>query len=90
MKGYAEMLRNRMKEGIVFVTNTSEDKVTFVCAASKTMIDKGLKAGDLVRLAAEKTDGKGGGRPDMAQAGGRNLSKIPDAIEAVREKIRQC
>ncbi|MBQ6221686.1 MAG: alanine--tRNA ligase [Solobacterium sp.] len=90
MKGYAEMLRNRMKEGIVFVTNTSEDKVTFVCAASKAMIDKGLKAGDLVRLAAEKTDGKGGGRPDMAQAGGRNLAKIPDAIEAVREKIRQC
>jgi len=87
LKNYAELLRNRMQDGFVFLTNTQADKVTFVCASSKAAIDKGLKAGDLVRRAAELTDGKGGGRPDMAQAGGRDLAKVDDAIKAVQDAV---
>ncbi len=88
MKEYAELLRNKLTDGLVFVTNTADEKITFVCAASKAAIDKGLKAGDLVRLAAEKTGGKGGGRPDMAQAGGRDFTHLDEAVESVKEKIR--
>ena len=66
LKNYAEMLRNRMKDGLVFLSCINDgEKVTFVCASSKAAIDKGLKAGELVKLAAEVTGGKGGGRPDM-------------------------
>ena len=88
MKEYAELLRNKLTDGLVFVTNTADEKITFVCAASKAAFDKGLKAGDLVRLAAEKTGGKGGGRPDMAQAGGRDFTHLDEAVESVKEKIR--
>ena len=87
MKSYAEMIRNRLQNGLVFLTNKTEDKVTFVCAASKPVIEKGLKAGDLVKLSAQVCGGNGGGRPDMAQAGGKDVSKVKDAIQAVRDKI---
>ena len=87
MKNYAEMLRNRMQSGLVFLTCADDTKVTFVCAASKPAVAKGLKAGDLVRAAAEITGGKGGGRPDMAQAGGRDVARVQDALKEVRSRI---
>ncbi|MCU7943285.1 MAG: hypothetical protein KZQ87_11460, partial [Candidatus Thiodiazotropha sp. (ex Cardiolucina cf. quadrata)] len=48
-----------------------------------------MKAGDLVKLAAEKVDGKGGGRPDMAQAGGSNPAALPQALEIVEPWVRK-
>ena len=89
LKNYADMLRNRL-DGIVFLTNKDGEKITFVCAANKASIAKGLKAGDLVRKAAEITGGKGGGRPDMAQAGGRDAAALPDALNAVKELIAKA
>jgi len=59
----------------------AEDKVLMVSVASKDLIGKGIKAGDIVKLAAAKVGGGGGGRPDMAQAGGKDPSGIPQAIE---------
>ena len=89
MKNYAELLRNK-NDGIVFLSATDGEKVTFVCAASKAAIAKGLKAGDLVRKAAEVCGGKGGGRPDMAQSGGRNPESVPEALKAVRTLIENA
>ena len=63
------------------------EKITFVCAANKASIAKGLKAGDLVRKAAEITGGKGGGRPDMAQAGGKNPAGIENALKKAEEVL---
>lgn len=90
LKSYAELLRNRMHNGLVFLSSIREDKVTFVCACSKEAVGKGLKAGDLVRIAATVTGGNGGGRPDLAQSGGRNPEKTEEAVSAVLEKIRQA
>ena len=90
MKDYAEALRNKMQNGIVFLANEGAGKVTFVCACSKAAIAKGLKAGDLVKAAAQLTGGNGGGRPDMAQAGGRDVSKLDAAIEEVRKRIQNA
>lgn len=87
LKDYAEMLRSRLQDGFVFLTNTQGEKITFVCASSKAAIARGLKAGDLVKAAAEVTGGKGGGRPDMAQAGGHELAKVDEAINLVKEKL---
>ena len=87
LKAYAETLRNKMQDGFVFISNETDGKVTFVCAASKAAIAKGLKAGDLVKAAAQLTGGNGGGRPDMAQAGGRDVAKISDALNLIREKV---
>ena len=55
----------------------------------KTFIDLGLKAGDWVKQAAAACGGSGGGRPDMAQAGGKEPAKVPDAIAAARAYAKQ-
>ena len=54
-------------------------------AVSDDLIAKGLKAGDWVREAAKATGGGGGGRPQMAQAGGKDPAKLPDALKVARE-----
>ena len=90
MKGYAETLRNKLGDSLVFVSNVNDGKITFVCASSKAAIAKGLKAGDLVKAAALIASGNGGGRPDMAQAGGRDISKAKEALAAVRAKIQEA
>ena len=90
MKGYAETLRNKLTDGLVFVSNAAEGKVTFVCAASKAAIEKGLKAGDLVKAAAQLCGGNGGGRPDMAQAGGKDVSAVEKALAEVKNRIQNA
>ena len=87
LKEYAETLRNRLNDGIVFLSNEANGKLTFVCACSKAAIAKGLKAGDIVKAAAQAAGGNGGGRPDMAQAGGKSVEKLPEAVQAARAKI---
>ncbi|MGM9940982.1 MAG: alanine--tRNA ligase [Bulleidia sp.] len=87
LKEYAETLRNKLNSGLVFVANEAGGKITFVCASSKDAIAKGYRAGDLVKKAAQICGGNGGGRPDMAQAGGRDITKTDEALEAVRTSI---
>ena len=60
------------------------EKVNLLVAMNDKAIEKGFKAGDLIRAIAPKVDGNGGGRPDMAQAGGKNPAGIPEALEAVK------
>ena len=89
LKSYAETLRNKISESIVLIANETNGTVTFVCAASKEAIAKGKKAGDIVKAAAQVCGGNGGGRPDMAQAGGKDVAKIDDALKAAKTKISE-
>jgi alanyl-tRNA synthetase len=61
-----------------------EEKLVIVAGVSKAMIAKGLKAGDWVKAAAQACGGNGGGKPDSAQAGGKDPSKLEDALAAAR------
>ena len=90
LKEYAETLRNKLEDSIVFLTSNVNDKLTFVCACSKKAVNAGIKAGDLVKKAAEVTNGKGGGRPDIAQAGGKDLDKVSEAVNLVKEIIKNA
>jgi alanyl-tRNA synthetase len=58
-----------------------EDKVNLVAAVTPDLVAKGLHAGKLVKEAAARCGGGGGGRPDMAQAGGKDPSKLGEALE---------
>lgn len=87
LKSFAETVRNKLKDGFVFLSNTAEDRLTFVCASSKAAIEKGKKAGDIVKKAAELTGGKGGGRPDLAQAGGKDITKVEAVLSLVKETL---
>ena len=73
-------------EKAIIVLASTQDKLAFAVGVTKTLTDK-IKAGDLVKKLAEITGGKGGGRPDFAQAGGKDEGKILDAFKEVREII---
>jgi len=87
-----ELLRTAMdvirqkKPGVALLLGSaSGDKCSFVACVPRELIDRGLKAGDWVREVAKVTGGGGGGRPDMAQAGGKDPSKLHDALVRGRE-----
>ena len=81
-----DVIRARHAEAGVMLLGADEveARVVIVARVPQTLIDKGLKAGDWVRRAAEVCGGRGGGRADMAQAGGTEPDKIPDAIAAAK------
>jgi alanyl-tRNA synthetase len=84
--------RVRQKAGsafIVFGWTEDEGKVPLVAALTNDLVKKGLKAGDVVKQVAAVVGGSGGGKPDMAQAGGKDASKLPDAIKKATELGRE-
>ncbi len=60
-----------------------------VAALTNDLVKKGLKAGDVVKQVAAVVGGSGGGKPDMAQAGGKDAAKLPDAIKKAEELGRE-
>ncbi len=77
LRDSADQLKNKLGSAVVLLAAVEGDKVSLVAGVTKDLTDR-LKAGDLMRLAAEQVGGKGGGRPDMAQGGGTN----PDGVDA--------
>lgn len=88
LKLLADELKNSLGEYFLLLANPSEDKVQFLAAASSKAIARDLQAGQMVKLASSICGGGGGGRPDMAQAGGKEISKLPEALQQVRELCR--
>jgi alanyl-tRNA synthetase len=68
--------------GIVLAASATEGKVSLVCRLTADLVGK-YKAGALIREVAKVVDGSGGGRDDMAQAGGKNPAKIDEALEKI-------
>lgn len=87
LKEYAVLLRNKLKDGFVFLANEVDGKVVFVAALSPKAIELGYSAGALVKQAAQITEGNGGGKADLAQAGGKNVSRIEEALESIRQSL---
>ena len=79
MRGMVDELRNQLKSGVVLLVAESEGKVLLAVGVTKDLIGQ-FKAGDLIREVAGVVGGGGGGRPDFAQAGGKDASKIDEAI----------
>ncbi|MDN3608241.1 alanine--tRNA ligase [Vibrio ostreicida] len=75
--------KNQMGSGVVFLANVSGDKISLIAGVTKDLIGS-VKAGDLVKMVAEQVGGKGGGRPDMAQAGGTDVEALPQAMQSVQ------
>ena len=82
LKDLASALQNKYNLKVVFISSICDNKVTFI---AKT--DKSINASSLVKTAAQICDGNGGGKPDLAQAGGKNPAKVMDAIKAVKDLI---
>ena len=71
---------------IVLLAAVNDGKIALCAGVSKAITGK-VKAGDLVKHAAEQVGGKGGGRPDLAQAGGTDIEKLPEVLNGVKDWV---
>jgi alanyl-tRNA synthetase len=83
-----DQLKNKLGSAVILLAAVVAGKVSLVAGVTKDLTAQ-MKAGDLVKLAAEEVGGKGGGRPDMAQAGGNNPDKLPQALALVEPWVRE-
>jgi alanyl-tRNA synthetase len=83
-----DKLKDKLKSAAIVLGSTEGGKVNLIAGVTSDLIGK-LKAGELVNYVAQQVGGKGGGRPDMAQAGGTEPAKVPAALESVRAWVEQ-
>ena len=87
LRELGDQLRDKIGEGIVVLVTTTEDKVSILATATAGAVAKGAHSGNIVRTIAAVCDGKGGGRPDSAMAGGKDVSKADDVVAAVADTV---
>lgn len=87
-RGMADQLRDRMHSGVVAIGGEKDGRAIILVALTKDVVAKGISAGDLVREMAKEVGGKGGGKADMAQAGGPDASKLPAALDKLYELVK--
>lgn len=82
LRGMVDDLKNQLGSGIIMLGNVADGKVGLIAGVTNDLTSK-VKAGELVNMVALQVGGKGGGRPDMAQAGGTDAHALPSALESV-------
>ena len=87
MRSLADSLRSKMGSGVVVLASTANGNVALISAVTKDLAGKKVHAGKLVGAVAQAVDGRGGGRPDLAEAGGKNTGAVPVALEKVYELV---
>ena len=74
---------------VLLAAREGDQKVILVAGVSREMVEQGISAGQWVRQVAPTVGGGGGGKPDMAQAGGKQPDKLPEALDQAQSAIRQ-
>ncbi len=87
LRGAIDWIRNKTPASAVLLASVSAGKVILVAGMSDDAVARGVKAGDLVREIAPLVGGKGGGKPSLAQAGGKDPEAIPQALDKARERL---
>ena len=88
LRDTADKIRDQLENGVVFLAAEGEGKLLFTAMATKSAVESGVHCGNIIKEAAKVAGGGGGGRPDMAQAGGKDVSKLADALAKAEEMIR--
>ncbi|MCX7146126.1 MAG: DHHA1 domain-containing protein, partial [Sulfuritalea sp.] len=83
-----DKLKDKLKSAAIVLASTGEGKVSLIAGVTADLTGK-IKAGELVNFVAQQVGGKGGGRPDMAQAGGTNPAAVPAALASVKAWVEQ-
>ncbi len=81
-------LKNKLESAVVVLAAVNDDKVNILAGVTKDLISQGYHAGKLVKEVASRCGGGGGGRPDMAQAGGKNPAQVDEALAFVEEYVK--
>ena len=86
----ADRLKNKLGDAVIVLGSAGEDRVDLIATVAPALVSRGVRAGELVKIAAAVVGGGGGGRDTMARAGGREVGKLPDAIQAARVAIDEA
>ena len=81
-----DKLKDKLKSAVIVLASASDGKVSLAAGVTADLISK-IKAGDLVNHVAKQVGGKGGGKPDMAMAGGTDASQLPQALASVQDWV---
>jgi alanyl-tRNA synthetase len=87
LRDLGDQLKAKLGEGVVVLASESDGKVSLIAMATDGAMKQGAHAGNLIKAIAGKVGGGGGGRPNMAQAGGKNPAGIPDAIAEAAQAL---
>ena len=82
-----DLLRDKDASVVAVLAAVNGDKLTFLAACGKDAVAKGIKAGDLVKLVCTACGGSGGGKPDSAMGGGKDINKMDDALALVDDFV---
>ncbi|TFB24893.1 alanine--tRNA ligase [Filobacillus milosensis] len=88
LRGMVDDLKNKLGSIVILLAMEKDGKVQLASGVTKDLIDQGLHAGQLIKEAATRCGGGGGGRPDMAQAGGKQPENIDQALEAAKDYVQ--
>ena len=89
LRNIGHSVREQISSGIAWLAATMDEKSTLLCVVSDDLIQRGIKAGDMVNKVAKLADGRGGGKPNMAQAGIKAPEKLRSALAAAPEIVRE-
>jgi alanyl-tRNA synthetase len=89
LRSVADMVRDRLATGVVVLGAVQAGKVSFVAMATQSAQAKGVHAGNIIKEVAKTAGGGGGGRADMAQAGGKNPDKLTEALAVARTVVER-
>ncbi len=87
LKYIADSLRNSVENVLIILATTLNDRVVFVVACDKALNKDGINAGKIAKELAQLTGGNGGGRPDFAQSGGKDVTKVSNSIVSITENL---
>jgi alanyl-tRNA synthetase len=82
-----DRLKGKLGDAAIVLGSAGEGRVDLVASVAPALVERGVRAGEIVRAAAQQVGGGGGGRDTLARAGGRDPERLPDAISAAREAI---
>ncbi|WP_199611005.1 alanine--tRNA ligase [Flocculibacter collagenilyticus] len=88
LRGMVDDLKNKLGSAIIVLAAVNGDKVSVIAGVTKDLTGQ-VKAGELVNMVAQQVGGKGGGRPDMAQAGGNQPDSVPAALDSVNDWVSE-
>lgn len=89
LRNLGDELKNKLGEGVVFLASTKDDKVSLIAMATDEAVKKGIHAGNIIKSVASIVGGGGGGRPNMAQAGGKFPEKKKEALDAALAELKK-
>ena len=84
-----DQLKQKLGSGVIVLVSGKDGKVNLMAMATDDVVKQGVHAGNIIKAAAAVCGGGGGGRPNMAQAGGKDASKMAEALEKAKEIIAE-